>query len=295
MGGFTGTPGGFNAYVSSIVEVVDNGDGSITMKTDAPTPLLPYNMTRLWVVKKDAVGDKDAAGFNDPAVAVGTGPYRITSYSPGTGAEYEGYDGYWGGEPDWDRVSVSYISNDAARMAALLAGDVELVDNVPTSDIKTLSGREGVEVGERPGTRIQYFGLDVDREISPFAKGPDGKNPLTDVRVREALSHAIDRKALVDYALEGSGTPTNEMLNPEIVGEQRPPSLGTYDPDKARALLAEAGYADGFDLTMHSGNDRYPGADRIMQATAQMFSRIGVNGKVELFPNNVFFPKATKG
>ena len=290
----TGTPGGFLPFVSGISSMADLGDNILELKTAQPDPLVPYNLTRVSVVQKKAAEGHAAADFNQLESTNGTGPYRVAQYVPGSYAVYEKNPYYWGDPQPWDKVTIRYISDDAARMSALLAGDVDLVDSVPSSDIKRLETTDRIDVAQRAASRIQYFGLDVFRAESPFAKGPNGENPLLDPRVRKAISISLDRKAIVDFALDGSGTPTSEFPIPQLIGEDRPPRVEAVDLDEARKLLKEAGYEHGFELTIHSGNDRYPGADRVVQATAQSLSKIGIKVHVALLPNNIFFPQATK-
>lgn len=290
----TGTPGGYLPYVAGIESITDEGGNVLLVKTAKPDPMLAYNLTRVSVVQEKAADGRSATDFNQLNSTNGTGPYAVKEYVAGSHAIYEKNPHYWGSEQPWDTVTVRYIGDDAARMSSLLAGDVDLVDAVPTADIKRLEAGRNIDVSQRASVRIQYYGLDVSRQESPFAKGPKGENPLVDVRVREAISLAIDRKAIVDFALDGSGTATSEFVIPQLIGEDRDPKVAEADLEKARALLADAGYESGFELTIHSGNDRYPGADRVVQATAQSLARIGIKVNVALLPNNIFFPEASK-
>jgi peptide/nickel transport system substrate-binding protein len=149
-------------------------------------------------------------------------------------------------------------------------------------------------VFQRPAARVMYAQMDSDREVSPHAKGKDGKNPLRDPRVRKALSMAIDREAIVRAVLEGAGAPASHMASPGTPGFNAALAVEKYDPAGARKLLAEAGHADGFQLTVHGTSDRYPNGDKVAQAMAQYFARVGIDTRVELVPNTLFFPQASK-
>ena len=178
-------------------------------------------------------------------------------------------------------------------MAALLAGDVDLIENVPPTDIKTLHRNDKTEIVSTSGNRIMYLHLDHDRPTSPHAVGPKGENPLRDVRVREALSIAINRKALVDRIMDGEGIPAGQLVPEGYFGYSPNIAVPKYDPKGAMKLLAEAGYPKGFKMTSHASNDRYPNDEKIAQAIGQMFSKIGLDISVVTLPKSVYFSRAS--
>jgi peptide/nickel transport system substrate-binding protein len=139
-----------------------------------------------------------------------------------------------------------------------------------------------------------YLHMDQHREVSPFAVGPDGKNPLLKRAVREALSLAINRKALVERIMDGLGEPAGQLVPAGYFGWSPALAVDPFDPERARKLLAEAGYPNGFKLTLHASNDRYPNDSKVAQAIGQMLSRIGVEIGVDVMAGSVFFPRGSK-
>ena len=293
------SPSSFAAYSRPIsrIEIVD--PLTIRFHTHQPYPLLPLDMTNVRIVDKETAENATTADFNEVRAAQGTGPYRVISHRNGDRIELERNDTYWGERAPFQRVSYRMITNDAARTAALLAGDVEFIDQVPTTDLAKLRGDNRVRLSETLGLRLIFLGLDHLRgpdENSPFITDsngqPLGRNPLRDVRVRRALSMAIDRNAIVSRIMEGAAAPAGQFLPEGVFGHV--PGLGApaFDPDGARRLLAEAGYPQGFRIQLNSPNDRYVNDSRIAQAIGQMWTRIGVRTAVEAQPWTTFIGRA---
>jgi peptide/nickel transport system substrate-binding protein len=291
------SPTSFGVYTRPIrtVEIVD--PLTIRMRTEGPYPLLPLDMTHIRVLDKETHQGGATEDFNSGRLAVGTGPYRVVSHRNGDRIELERNDAYWGDKPAYARVTYRMITNDASRTAALLAGDVDFIDQVATSDVSRLRSDPKMALSEVTGLRIIYLGLDHQRtDASPFALDNSGqpipRNPLKDVRVRRALSLAIDRPAIVERVMEGAATPAGQFFPPGVfsyVPELTPPRP---DPEAARRLLAEAGFPQGFRLTLHGPNDRYINDARIIQAVGQMWTRVGVRTAVEAQPWTTFVARA---
>ncbi|MEN0073196.1 MAG: ABC transporter substrate-binding protein [Paracraurococcus sp.] len=284
-----GSPGGFGGFVRAIerVEVVD--PLTLRFHTARPHPLLPTELASVAVIARHAAEGASTEDFNSGKAAIGTGPYRMLAYRPGDRTELARNEAYFRGPEPWERVNYRFIGNDGARSAALLAGDVDLIDQVPSTDLARLKRESRITVSEIQGLRMIYLIMDRSRQGDvPFVSDNDGKplpgNPFNDLRIRRALSMAINREALAQRIMEGTAQPTGQWLpegtfgyNPEV----RPPA---YDPDGAKKLLAEAGFPQGFRMTLHSPNDRYPNDAKTAQAVAQMFSRIGLRTEVEAVP-----------
>jgi peptide/nickel transport system substrate-binding protein len=190
-----------------------------------------------------------------------------------------------------------FVSNPGARAAALLAGDVDLIDGVATQDVARLSADPRLAVFGVESNGTAYLFPDAARERAPFVSDRQGRpldrNPLRDRRVRQALSLAINREGIVERLLAGQGRPAEQFAPPAVVG--RAPGMPPLplDPARARRLLAEAGYPEGFRLTIHGPNGWFPGDAEVLQAIAQGFTRIGVETAVETLPTATFFTRAT--
>ncbi len=261
------------------IEVVD--DRTLVFTTVAPNPDLLLNLLTIYIVPARHL-ESSTQDFDSGKAAIGTGPYKYAEFVPGELMQLDRFEDYWGARPEWPRATYRVTPNDAARTAALLSGGVDLIDNVNIADLPKLREESNVEVVENNGIRAMFAFVDQDRETSPFAAGPNGENPLRDVRVRKALSLGVDRAAIVDRILNGSGVPSGQMAPPGRLGVS--PLLGVpeYDPVAAKQLLKEAGYEDGFSLTLHGTADSYPGGDRVAQAIAQYYSRLGIKMEVAL-------------
>lgn len=287
------SPAPFTANVAPIagIEVID--PLTIRFTTATPTPQFMELAGMVYVVSKAAAENATIDEFNSGAAAIGTGPYKFVEWVPGDHVSFTANENYWGEPPAFENVTFRLISNAAARVAALRAGDVDLIDAVPPADKATLEGVEGIGLHSTSSARIIYLGLDSARDESPWIVGVDGAllnpNPLKDPRVRAALSKMIDRQLLIDRILTGAGTPAGQLVPEGIGGYSANLPADSIDIEGAKALLAEAGFPDGFGITLHSSNDRFPGDGDIAQALGQLFARGGltVNGVVTQ-PYNVY-------
>jgi peptide/nickel transport system substrate-binding protein len=228
------------------------------------------------------------AEFASGQAVIGTGPYVLKSYARGDSAVLARNPRFWGPKAPWPEVLFKPVPNGAARVAGLLAGDFDLIENPPSTDLPRLRADTRFAVEMTPTPRIIYLQPDVGREPSPFVEA-GGRNPLKDIRVRRAIALAIDRRALVERVMDGAAVPAYQFLPDGMFGALEHAPEIPYDPAAARRLLAEAGYPDGFGLTLHASNDRYVNDAKVAQAVGQYLTRIGIRTNVVTLPVSVFF------
>jgi peptide/nickel transport system substrate-binding protein len=293
-----GTIATFAGYLRTIASVTAPDPYTLIIKTNVPTPDLPLNLTSVHIVSKH-VGEKSSTeDYNAGRAMVGSGPYKFVSYTPGDRVVMTRNDAYWGAKPVWDTVNYRYVSNGAARTAALLSGDVDVIDKVSVSDLPRLKQSPKVSVFAYPGLRVLLLQPSFREGENPYitdnAGKPLPKNPLLDVRVRRALSLAINRPAITDRILQGAATVANQWMPAKTFGYNPDVKDIPNDPAQAKKLLAEAGFPDGFQLTLSVPNDRYPQAPETAQAIAQFWTRIGVKTKVEVMPWASYASRANK-
>jgi peptide/nickel transport system substrate-binding protein len=292
-----GSPSSFGIYAKGkTLTKVD--DHTVHIKTAAPYPLMPNDVSQIFIVSRKHASGAKTPDFNSGKAAVGTGPFRYVEYTPGNRIVMQRYDGYWAEKPQWQRVVFRGIKSDPSRVAALLAGDVDLIDEVPATDMERLKKDPKLTIAQTVSNRIIYLHLDHWRDDSPFVRGKDGsaiKNPLRDRRVRTAISKMIDRDAIVSRVMEGQAVKAGQLLPDGFFGVSKKLKPVAYDPAGAKKLLAEAGVPNGFRLTIHSPNDRYPNDAKIAEAVGQMLTRNGIDTQVVTMTQSVFFRDASTG
>jgi peptide/nickel transport system substrate-binding protein len=295
-----GSPASFASFVRPITEVVAVDKLTVRIRTAAPHVLVPYDLNSIFIVSKKAtLAAGSSADFDAGRSAIGTGPFKLVAFKRGDRVELTRNDGYWGTRPVWDKVTFRMVSNDAARIAALLSGDVDVIENVPTADVAKIAADARFTVDRQTSWRTIFWHMDQYRDVTPFATDKSGKplakNPFKDTRVRLAISKAINRDAIVSRVMEGLAVPASNLVSPGIFGHNPAIKVEAYDPAGAKRLLAEAGYPDGFDLTLHAPNNRYVNDARIAETVAALLSRIGITTKVETQPWASYLPHARAG
>ena len=291
------SPSSFGTYTKGKTAVkVD--DLTVHIKTERPYPLMVTDMTTIMMVSKKNGEGASTADYNSGKAAIGTGPFKLAEYVPGDRIVLEANADHWGGKPKWDKVTLKPIKSGPSRVAALLAGDVDMIEGVPTVDIERLKKDPKLQLSSGISNRVIYLHLDHDRDDSPYVKAADGgaiKNPLKDLRVRKAISKAIYRKAIVERVMEGVAIPAGQLLPDGFFGVSPNLKPEPYDLEGAKALLKEAGYENGFQLTLHGPNDRYINDAKIAEAIGQMLTRLGLKMSVETMTRSVYFKQASRG
>ncbi len=296
-GNVPNSPGGFGPMLRTISKVEVTGPPTLHIPTSAPAPNLPTDLSNIAIVSRHASEGATTADYNSGKAAIGTGPYKLVRFAFEDRVELVRNDAWWGPKQDWDHVLLRVIADNGARTAALLSGDVDLIDQPTPDDIVRLRQDPHVQVVSSSGTRTFYLYPDYSRTgESPFITDAAGhklpKNPLLDVRVRQALQLAINQGPLSERVLQKTGVPTGQWMWPGAYSYARSVPVPAYDPARARALLAEAGYPQGFHIALHTADGGSNSA--VAQAVAQMWTRIGVTTEVVLLPSSVFFSRANK-
>lgn len=290
--------GQFGSFVKAIKEARAVDAHTLRFSTEKPYAMLPYDLNSIFVIARKfaTAGTED---FNSGKSAVGTGPFRLASFKRGDRVELARNDTYWNTKAGWDKVTLRVLPSDPARIAALISGDVDMIDSIPTADATRLKGNSAFKLAQKVSWRTLFFHLDQYRDQPPGLTAKDGKplakNPLKDLRVRQAISKALNRQALVDRVMEGAALPASNIVAPPVFGHVKAITPDAFDAEGARKLLADAGFPDGFALTVSAPNNRYVNDDQIAQAVAQMLARIGIQTKVETFPAATYFTKARNG
>jgi peptide/nickel transport system substrate-binding protein len=292
------SPSGFGGFVAGRTpEKID--DHTVRIRTQGPDPLLPTHLASVGVIPAKLGAGVTTDDFNAGRAAIGTGPYKFVEFVPGSRVVVQRNDDYWGPRQPWSRVTFSFLRNDSSRVSALLAGDVDVIEVVPTADVARIKGDQRFSVASGLSTRVIYFHMDQFRDQTPFIRDANGqplpRNPLKDLRVRQALSLALNRQAIVERVMEGEAQAAGQLLAPVFFGTSPNLPVPEYNVQRARQLLTEAGYPNGFRMTMHGPIGRYTNDTKIIEAAAQMFTRIGVQATVETIPQAAFFTRASSG
>ncbi|RUT30277.1 ABC transporter substrate-binding protein [Arsenicitalea aurantiaca] len=269
--------------VESVTAVDDH---TVEVKMAGPSPLYPNNLTNTFIMDKtwseanDVVEVQDyAAGEDNYAVrnTNGTGPYVLTSREVDVRSVLTLNENHWAEEaPAVTEIIYLPIAENATRIAALLSGEVDIVQDVPVQDVERLSSTDGIKVETGPENRVIYFGYKFGEEPLASSNITD-RNPFNDPLVREAMHLAIDRDAIQRVVMRGQSIPTGVANPPFVAGWTE--ELNAYsapDLERARELLAEAGYPDGFTVTLDTPNNRYVNDEAISQAVVGMLGQIGI-------------------
>jgi peptide/nickel transport system substrate-binding protein len=287
-------PSSFTVFTKMVTSMTVVDPLTLHMTTDGPFPMLPAYLSQVSIIPAE---EKDAstADFNSGKAVIGTGPYRLESGGVGHTLTLTANPHYWGGKPEWDRVEVRFISNDADRITALIAGTVDLINSVPPADVQRLEDNPSLRVSKRVSDRVIFLSVDFDRAQTPFANTEDGTpladNPFQKLKVRQAISAAINRQAIIDATLYGHGAPTGQMALDDMAGASPSLKPEPFDLVKARKLLVEAGYPNGFVTVLNGPNNRYVRDADVVRSVALMLTGAGISTSAETFPASEFFPR----
>lgn len=223
--------------------------------------------------------------------ANGTGPFRVTKHRPGVETVFVPNQTWWGEkEHNLSRVIFNPIANDATRVSALLTGELDLIYPAPVNQLERLRSHAGTNVITGPELRTIFLGFDQVRDHLVDMPGSKD-NPFRNKKVREAVFHAIDIAAIRKVVMRGQAEPAATMISPVLFPPSKAMTRRGYDPEKARKLLAEAGYPDGFTVPMDCPNNRYVNDEEICQAVVGFLAKVGITVHLNAVPKSIFFPK----
>jgi peptide/nickel transport system substrate-binding protein len=294
------------SLLSSIDQLIRVDDYTLQIKTKGPNPLLPANLTDLFIMSKSWAEEHGATKVQDfknkeenYAVrhANGTGPFVLVSREPDVKTVMKRNENYWGkGQVPLEITELVYvpIKSDATRIAALLSGEVDFVQDVPVQDIQRLQQDENLRVVIGPENRAIFLGMNVgDPELK--SSNIKGRNPFADKRVRHAINMAVNRQAIQKVVMRGQSIPTGIIAPPGVNGYTKELDvIPPHDIEKAKALLAEAGYPDGFSVSLHCPNDRYVNDEAICQAIVGQLAQIGIQVNLVSQSKSLHFPALQK-
>ena len=289
------------ATLNEVKEVRKVNDLAIDLETEGPFPILPdvisqtMILSQKWCEANQATrpvdrrkGIENAASFR----ANGTGPFRVRERQPNVRTVFVRNGSYWGKiEGNAQEVVFTPIANPATRVAALVSGEIDVMEPVPVQDIERVNASPNARVIAGPELRTIFLGMDQKRDELQYSS-VKGKNPFKDKRVRQAFYQSIDIAGIQRTVMRGASRPTALMVGPGINGwtteqDKRLP----YDVEAARKLLADAGYPNGFEVTMNCPNDRYVNDGQICQSVAASLARIGVKINLATETKGTYFPK----
>jgi peptide/nickel transport system substrate-binding protein len=299
----TSSTSDFKTAVSPIAAVEAVDDHTVRITTAAPNPILPDQlnsvpiMSKRWAEQHDALLPTAYGGDNVAYAerhANGTGPFELVSFEPGVGTVLAKNPDWWGlglNPHNLDRIVHKVIKDPALRLQALLSGEVDFVSDPPLANLDQIKRTPGLKLERINETRTIFFGLD---QGSPQLRSSDikGRNPFADRRVRQAVYQAIDEETIRNKVMHGLAIPTGMLIQPGINGYA--PELATrlpFDPSAAKALLAAAGYPEGFAVTLDCPNDRYINDEAICRTAAAMLGEIGIRVAVAARPMREHFPR----
>ncbi len=287
------------SWFSPVESVVVVDEHTIDFLTIAPNPLFPDSIANFMIMDKDWATANEAMRPSSEAEnfatrnANGTGAFTLASRDPGVKTTLKPYEGWWDTlESNITEAVYTPIGESATGMAALLSGEIDFISPIPLQDVPRMKQRAGFKVHEGVEARVLMFGFAHQIDELKFSDDVSGKNPFQDVRVRQAAYQAVNVDALIDKVMRGNAQPAAQLVSDAMKGysEANAERLA-YDPEAAKQLMKDAGYADGFSFGLQCPNDRYINDESICKAAASMFAKVGLNAKLTAMPVRNYWPE----
>ncbi|MEJ6404521.1 ABC transporter substrate-binding protein [Yoonia sp. 2307UL14-13] len=287
------------SWFAPVTEVVKVDDFTVDIMTASPNPIFPSSIAN-WMMMDSGWAEENNTTLPDKENgnyatlnANGTGAFQITDRQPGLTTVLEPFEGWWGeAEHNITKATLTPIQNPATALAALLSGDVDFINPVPVQDVARLQGNPDVNVIQGIEARVIMLGFPHQAEALKYSAETTDANPFADVRVRQAVGHAINVPAILQTIMRGSAEEVSQLVSPAMSGystslSERP----AYDPEAARNLLAEAGYPDGFSFGLKCPNDRYLNDEAVCQAVTGMLAQVGLRATLDAMPVQNYWPE----
>ena len=287
------------SWFAPVSEVIKVDDYTVDIMTSAPNPIFPDSIAN-WMImdsgwaeaNNTTLPDKES-GNHATLNTNGTGAFMVTTREPGLRTVLKPHTGWWDeATHNITRAELTPIQNSATAVAALLSGDVDLINPVPIQDAARLSGSDSVKVIQGIEARVIMLGFPHEAEALKFSSDTPDANPFADARVRQAVAHAVNVPAILQTIMRGNAEAASQLVSPAMRGysaalADRP----EFSVDKARALLAEAGYADGFSFGLKCPNDRYLNDEAVCQAVTGMLAQVGITAVLDAMPVQNYWPE----
>ena len=281
----------------SEVKVVDAT--TVDFMTARPNPLFPDSIANWmimdsgWATANEATLPDKENGNYATLNANGTGAFKVTAREPGLRTELMPFDGWWGeAEHNITRAEFTPIQNPATAVAALLSGDVDMINPVPIQDAARLAANPDVNVIQGIEARVIMLGFNQESDVLKYTGDAGKPNPFLDARVRLAVNHAVNVPAILQTIMRGNAQPASQLVSPAMRGySEALAARPAFDQDKARTLLAEAGYADGFSFGLKCPNNRYLNDEAVCQAVVGMLAQVGITAELEAMPVANYWPE----
>ncbi len=262
------------------ITIID--DYTVEIKTKTPIPWFANNLHQIFIMDKESTEQRDPG---DVMVRpIGTGAYKLVEWVKGSYVRMEANEDYWEGAPTIKKVEVRPITESSTRFAALVSGQADIMTGVPVELFEKVKANPKVEVVSRPARRSIFLAL-----------GNKPGDPWADIRVRKAMYMAINEDEIIEKVMRGHATPAAQIPDPPTIGYNPAIKRLPYDPEGARKLLKEAGYENGFEITLTGPNDRYVQDEKIAEAVAKYLAKVGIKVKLDVKPKSIFFPEVSEG
>jgi peptide/nickel transport system substrate-binding protein len=266
----------------SIASIETPDDHTVIIKTVKPIPWFANNMHQIHIMDKESTENRDEGEVG--LKPIGTGAYKMVEWVKGSYVKFEANENYWEGAPAIKHVELRPIKESSTRFAALASGQVDIVSGVPVQLYDKLIKNPKLEVIKKPARRCIFLAL-----------GNEPGTPTADVRVRKAMYMAINEDEIIKKIMRGHASPAAQVPDPPTIGYNPNLKRLPYDPAKAKALLKEAGYEKGFEITLAGPNDRYVQDAQIAEAVVKYLAKVGIKAKLDVKPKSIFFPEVTNG